>query len=136
MEMLDQKTEDLFALASDLGENELNELKSKDPERFNFYKTQGMISFKRKMLGLCGRKGEKSLTEIANALYELGIAASPEHGKTIVHDLNNKSMCLSYPIHVEVGFAKKYLTIEHHIHPNTDAERYRLTVKTEYDPFV
>jgi hypothetical protein len=131
MDMLDEKTADLFARVSGLGEKELTALKEKNPEKFEHCRIKGMELFKRKMLGICGKKTVKSSDEISSALYELGITPSLEHGKSLISYLNNKDMDMGEKLALGLFPYIKYLKIEE---TGANAGQYKIFVWNDHDP--
>ena len=129
--MIDEKIADFFARASGLGENELMELKEKNPEKVECYRIQGMKLFKRKMLGICGKKAVKSMDEISSALYELGIIPSLEHGKPLIAYLDNKDMNMGERRLFGIFSSMRYLTIKE---IDANAKKYQVSAWYDFDP--
>ncbi len=79
----------LFAKASRIRKNE--SFKSDERQYIgleNRREDDGIKRFKRRALGLCGRKTTKSLDEIAQILVDIGIVSSMQEGKDLVPSLS------------------------------------------------
>ena len=79
-----QQIENLFAKGSRYEDKKGR----RTPEQLDVIRgLDGAKRFKRRIFGLCGDTRVKTLDEIAQLLYETGIASSKEEGRTIVPSL-------------------------------------------------
>jgi len=87
------------------------------------WEKNGVKTFKRKVLGLCGRTCIKSLDGIAQTLYETGIASSLNEGKEIAPSLSGHSFYYG---------GSHFLKFDKVVN-SKDEEAYRIEVDKSYD---
>ena len=56
------------------------------------WEDMGLRDFKRRVLGICGRKTVKSVDELAEILTEMKIVVSPTDGKQFIQELYGKEV--------------------------------------------
>ncbi|MBX4196509.1 hypothetical protein KW805_02895 [Candidatus Pacearchaeota archaeon] len=114
----------LFARASKINEDTKGYFTSE--KLASMRKFDGPKRFKRKALGLCGSDAVKSLDEMAQLLYETGIASSQEEGREITPSLVGKK--------VYYDSNNDYLTFES-VQSTTGAKAYRIFIASRYSGF-
>ena len=85
---------DLFARASRIDKTKMGYMTQAEWE--NATRRDGATIFKRKALGLCGRRTVKTLDGMAQLLYSTGVASSLEEGEEIVPQLVGKEIDYGY----------------------------------------